>query len=48
MNIVADVTFPAPPVVVSLRDYDLASAALAPIPGYPLVCITVSYPSSFI
>nr|XP_045612860.1 FRAS1-related extracellular matrix protein 2-like isoform X2 [Procambarus clarkii] len=40
MNIVADVTFPAPPVLVSLRDYDVASSAPAPIPGYPIICVT--------
>ncbi|XP_071544014.1 FRAS1-related extracellular matrix protein 2-like [Panulirus ornatus] len=40
MNTVADVTFPAPPAVVSLRDYDLAFSAPTPIPGYPLICIT--------
>lgn len=42
-EILADVTFPSPPMVVSLRDYDDAAAAPEhPIPGYPLVCITVS------
>lgn len=43
LNVLADVTFPAPPVLVSLRDYDAASVAPAPVPGYPLVCITVSW-----
>ncbi|XP_063592576.1 FRAS1-related extracellular matrix protein 2-like [Penaeus indicus] len=40
MNVVADVTFPAPPVVVSLRDYDIPFAAPLPVPGYPVVCVT--------
>lgn len=40
MDSVASVTFPAPPVVVSLRDYDEVSTAPVPIPGYPLVCVT--------
>ncbi|XP_068203769.1 FRAS1-related extracellular matrix protein 2-like [Palaemon carinicauda] len=40
MNIVADVTFPSRPVVISLRDYDVTHAAPDPIPGYPVVCVT--------
>ncbi|KAG1699840.1 FRAS1-related extracellular matrix protein 2 [Nymphon striatum] len=41
MDIVADVTFPTPPMVVSLRDYDrIESASSSPIAGYPVACIT--------
>ncbi|XP_028838984.1 FRAS1-related extracellular matrix protein 2a [Denticeps clupeoides] len=41
-NSVADVTFPAPPRVVSLLHYDQARAAedLHPPAGYPVVCVT--------
>ncbi|XP_014672515.1 PREDICTED: FRAS1-related extracellular matrix protein 2-like [Priapulus caudatus] len=36
-----DVTFPAIPVIVSLRDLDDKVAAVgSPIPGYPVVCVT--------
>ena len=38
------VTFPLPPTVVSLLDYDDVSAAESEIiMGYPLICVTVSY-----
>ncbi|XP_013782373.1 extracellular matrix protein 3-like, partial [Limulus polyphemus] len=41
LNIVADVTFPSQPIVVSLKDYDAAANAQSHIiPGYPVVCIT--------
>ena len=37
------VTFPLPPRVVSLRDYDDVSGAESEmIKGYPLICVTVS------
>ena len=40
----ADVIFPVPPVVVSLRDYDNVGIAAQklPVQGYPLVCVSVS------
>lgn len=42
MDVVADVTFPTRPMVVSLREYDdAAQANEEPISGYPVVCITV-------
>ncbi|XP_076321017.1 FRAS1-related extracellular matrix protein 2-like [Tachypleus tridentatus] len=45
VNIVADVTFPFEPMVVSLKDYDdAASASSSPIPGYPVVCVTSCNP----
>ena len=38
------VTFPLPPRVVSLRDYDDVSEAGSEIMmGYPLICVTVSH-----
>lgn len=41
MNIVADVTFPTRPVVISLRDYNnVIKARKNPTPGYPVICIT--------
>lgn len=37
------VTFPLPPRVVSLRDYDdVIGAESEVIKGYPLICVTVS------
>ena len=37
------VTFPLPPRVVSLRDYDdISGAESEMIKGYPLICVTVS------
>ena len=45
MDSVADVTFPAVPVVISLLMYDdTARARDSPRPstGYPVVCVTVS------
>ena len=40
----ADVVFPVPPKVVSLRDYDnvAGSAQKLPVQGYPVVCVSVS------
>lgn len=40
----ADVIFPVPPIVVSLRDFDDVARAQGrkPIQGYPLVCVSVS------
>ena len=40
----ADVIFPVPPIVVSLRDYDDVgvSAQKLPTQGYPVVCVSVS------
>ena len=40
----ADVIFPVPPIVVSLRDYDnvAGSAQKLPVQGYPLICVSVS------
>lgn len=42
----ADVIFPVPPIVVSLRDYnDVAgSAQKLPVQGYPLVCVSPCNP----
>ena len=38
------VTFPLPPRVVSLRDYDDVSAAKSQIiMGYPVICVTVRH-----
>lgn len=46
-RILADVTFPSPPTVVSLLDYDdTANAAVNPTNGYPVICVTVSYTRS--
>lgn len=43
VTILADVTFPSIPSVISLRDYDKMDKARAePSPGYPVVCVTVS------
>ena len=41
----ADVIFPVPPIVVSLKDYDsvATSAQKLPVQGYPLVCVSVSH-----
>ena len=41
----ADVVFPVPPIVVSLKDYDsvATSAQKLPVQGYPLVCVSVSH-----
>ncbi|XP_054706772.1 FRAS1-related extracellular matrix protein 2-like [Uloborus diversus] len=45
LDVVADVTFPTRPIVVSLRDYDDADkASKEPISGYPVVCITPCNP----
>ncbi|KFM78096.1 FRAS1-related extracellular matrix protein 2, partial [Stegodyphus mimosarum] len=45
MDIVADVTFPTRPMIVSLRDYDDAGkASKEPVSGYPVVCITPCNP----
>ncbi|XP_059153308.1 extracellular matrix protein 3-like [Physella acuta] len=42
---VADVQFPAPPVVMSLADYDRPELAQNnPVPGYPLICVTACNP----
>ncbi|XP_033106875.1 extracellular matrix protein 3-like [Anneissia japonica] len=42
---VAGITFPSPPVVVSLLDYDDATAGIVePMPGYPVVCVTPCNP----
>ena len=39
----ADVTFPAPPLVVSLQDYDDVTAAPDTLlAGYPVICVTVT------
>ena len=40
----ADVIFPVPPIVVSLRDYDHVGnvAQKLPVQGYPLICVSVS------
>ena len=40
----ADVVFPVPPKVLSLRDYDnvAGSAQKLPVQGYPVVCVSVS------
>ncbi|XP_037070695.1 extracellular matrix protein 3-like, partial [Pollicipes pollicipes] len=41
VEVAADVTFPAPPLVVSLQDYDDVVAAPATLlAGYPVVCVT--------
>ncbi len=42
-NSMADVTFPAVPVVVSLSHYDDTSSTRdsQPVAGYPVVCVTV-------
>ena len=45
MDSVADVTFPAVPVVISLLMYDDTARARdnpRPSTGYPVVCVTVS------
>lgn len=43
-NLVADVALPSRPLVISLRDYDTAeTASPSPLPGYPVVCITVGF-----
>ena len=43
VEVAADVTFPAPPLVVSLQDYgDAAAAPERLLAGYPVVCVTVS------
>ena len=48
MEVVADVTFPTRPMVVSLREYDdAAQASKEAISGYPVVCITVSCSAYF-
>ncbi|XP_013413797.1 FRAS1-related extracellular matrix protein 2-like [Lingula anatina] len=45
MNKMADVTFPSPPMVVSLRNYDDAkNAPPNPVQGYPVICITPCNP----
>ncbi|XP_071035799.1 FRAS1-related extracellular matrix protein 2 [Parasteatoda tepidariorum] len=45
MDIVADVTFPKRPMIVSLREYDDAEKAnKEPISGYPVICITPCNP----
>ncbi|XP_077984509.1 extracellular matrix protein 3-like [Glandiceps talaboti] len=45
MDRVADVTFPSPPQVVSLMDYDnVDNSAIEIIPGYPIVCTTPCNP----
>ncbi|XP_071950665.1 extracellular matrix protein 3-like [Antedon mediterranea] len=42
---VAGITFPAPPVVVSLLNYDDATNGIVePVPGYPVVCVTPCNP----
>ncbi|XP_012944319.2 FRAS1-related extracellular matrix protein 2, partial [Aplysia californica] len=43
---VADVTFPAKPMVMSLRDYDQLDVTEddLPVQGYPLVCVTTCNP----
>nr|XP_039265536.1 FRAS1-related extracellular matrix protein 2-like [Styela clava] len=44
-KILADVTFPHPPSVFSLLDYDDTGKAKArPAPGYPVVCVTSCNP----
>ena len=42
-KMMADVTFPARPTVMSLRDYDQLNQFddELPIQGYPVVCVTV-------
>ncbi|XP_078683006.1 FRAS1-related extracellular matrix protein 2-like [Branchiostoma floridae x Branchiostoma belcheri] len=45
MNRMADVTFPLPPQVVSLMDYDdMVDARDKPPAGYPVVCVTACNP----
>uniref|UniRef100_A0AAR2KAS0 Cadherin domain-containing protein n=1 Tax=Pygocentrus nattereri TaxID=42514 RepID=A0AAR2KAS0_PYGNA len=46
MNSMADVTFPAVPVVISLLQYDDTSSARdsQPAAGYPVVCVTACNP----
>jgi hypothetical protein len=45
MSLMADVTFPTRPMVLSLRDYDnIENRDVDPVPGYPLICLTVSIP----
>ncbi|XP_064636452.1 FRAS1-related extracellular matrix protein 2-like [Lineus longissimus] len=45
MSLMADVTFPTRPMVLSLRDYDnIENRDDEPVPGYPLVCLTPCNP----
>lgn len=38
----ADVTFPSPPLVVSLKDYEhVETSEESPTSGYPVICVTV-------
>ena len=46
-DLLADVTFPTEPRVVSLADYDnIEQARESPVAGYPVVCVTACDPKS--
>ena len=46
-DLLADVTFPTEPKVLSLSDYDnVAKAAESPVAGYPVVCVTACDPKN--
>ncbi|XP_043215814.1 FRAS1-related extracellular matrix protein 2-like [Amphibalanus amphitrite] len=46
VEVAADVTFPAPPLVVSLQEYgDVPAAPEALLAGYPVVCVTACDPA---
>lgn len=45
-NPTTQITFPAAPIIISLRDYDDVATGVSrlPIPGYPVVCISSCNP----
>ena len=46
-DLLADVTFPVEPKVISLADYDrMSEAAESPKAGYPVVCVTACDPKN--
>jgi len=43
-DVLADVTFPSKPTVISLLHYDdMGEASEQPSPGYPVICVSVSW-----